>query len=716
MANNVKYVIDDGKNKFAAYDAESVDSLLDEKVNNAAFNSAVEELEGEIEQKANTDYVNEEIARIETIIEDLPEPMIFKGTLGTGGTIQELPTASASNEGFTYKVITDGTYAGQSARVGDVFISNGSEWVLVPAGDDFNDTWRAIKVNGTEVLNNAISSGAVNFNEGDQLTITFDAETKTLNFNVVNTYTKQEVDEIIYNVLPDGTANGAVANFNTSLQLPIKSMQIDVNAKQDLHGYANPWTAGNGKNKCSMENETFIQFKEVEINEIPAGDYVFSSIITSNDTDSDKCAIVFLDENKNTLASKTIDRSVGNARVSTNFSVSTPIKFIRLYAASGFPSGAGDTATYSDNMICLQSASNPTAFEPYENICPIEGWNEISLPKCGANLCDEVFELGSIDNQTGQNANNPNYYRSKNYIQVPKGVNLYLVNGNSDTLGLRFYDSNKAFIGARAFLTSKVMPYGTYDLPTGTTYIRIVNTSTNVYANNISLNYPSTDTTYHSYNGNTEVIELGGTYYGGYFMQDNDGHRQFVITHRFATFNQREVFKSGTWDGEKGAFWYATKSGQGFEWSALSTNYGVITDKFVMLPNINNTSTIGGMTWFTNGIIRWIDIKTMNMSIEEYKNYLNENPINVVYPLTTPIIIDLPDGEPINTFNGINNFFADSGDTTVTFKQSVNDAINAALNAANNNRMLGMINMSKGNESEENEETKEDLNEESNEK
>ena len=224
MANNVKYVIDDGKNKFAAYDAESVDSLLNGKVNNNVFNETIEELEGEIEQKANTEYVNEEIARIEKIIEDLPEPMIFKGTLGTGGTIQELPTASASNEGFTYKVITAGTYAGQSARVGDVFISNGSEWVLVPAGDDFNDTWRAIKVNGTEVLNNAISSGAVNFNEGDQLTITFDAETKTLNFNVVNTYTKQEVDDIIYNVLPDGTASGAIANFNTSLQLPIKSM------------------------------------------------------------------------------------------------------------------------------------------------------------------------------------------------------------------------------------------------------------------------------------------------------------------------------------------------------------------------------------------------------------------------------------------------------------------------------------------------------------
>jgi glucose dehydrogenase len=48
--------------------------------------------------------------------------MIFKGSLGTGGTITSLPTASSANEGFTYKVITAGTYASQTAKVGDTII------------------------------------------------------------------------------------------------------------------------------------------------------------------------------------------------------------------------------------------------------------------------------------------------------------------------------------------------------------------------------------------------------------------------------------------------------------------------------------------------------------------------------------------------------------------------------------------------------------------
>ena len=69
-------------------------------------------------------------------IANLPKPMLYKGTLGTGGTIQTLPAASADNNGWVYKVITKGTYEGQAAKPGDTFTSNGSVWDLTPSGDD----------------------------------------------------------------------------------------------------------------------------------------------------------------------------------------------------------------------------------------------------------------------------------------------------------------------------------------------------------------------------------------------------------------------------------------------------------------------------------------------------------------------------------------------------------------------------------------------------
>ena len=71
-----------------------------------------------------------------TAIDELPEPMIFKGSLGVGGTIQTLPAPSADNVGFVYKVITAGAYYGITAKPGDSFISDGSDWILVPSGDE----------------------------------------------------------------------------------------------------------------------------------------------------------------------------------------------------------------------------------------------------------------------------------------------------------------------------------------------------------------------------------------------------------------------------------------------------------------------------------------------------------------------------------------------------------------------------------------------------
>lgn len=85
---------------------------------------------------------------VASAISGLGTPMQFKGTLGTGGTITSLPTASSSNAGFSYKVITDGTYASQSAKAGDMFVSDGSSWILIPSGDEPGGTVTNIATSG----------------------------------------------------------------------------------------------------------------------------------------------------------------------------------------------------------------------------------------------------------------------------------------------------------------------------------------------------------------------------------------------------------------------------------------------------------------------------------------------------------------------------------------------------------------------------------------
>ena len=62
--------------------------------------------------------------------------LLFMGTVGQGGTESSLPTASTSNQGHMYKVCSDGTYAGQIAKTGDMFISTGEVWTYIPSGDE----------------------------------------------------------------------------------------------------------------------------------------------------------------------------------------------------------------------------------------------------------------------------------------------------------------------------------------------------------------------------------------------------------------------------------------------------------------------------------------------------------------------------------------------------------------------------------------------------
>lgn len=97
---------------------------------------------------------------VDSAIEGLPEPMLFKGSLGTGGTITALPTAAASNEGWTYKVITAGTYASQAAKIGDLFICADTsttstptyEWILIPSGDEPSGTVTSITIKATSPI------------------------------------------------------------------------------------------------------------------------------------------------------------------------------------------------------------------------------------------------------------------------------------------------------------------------------------------------------------------------------------------------------------------------------------------------------------------------------------------------------------------------------------------------------------------------------------
>lgn len=109
---------------------------------------------------------------VDTQISNVSGPMKFKGTLGatsTGATVNSLPNPSTANLGYTYKVLTEGTYQGVSARVGDLMVSTGTLWVNIPSGDEPDGTVKTIStgdgltggpISVTGTVSHAIPSGA----------------------------------------------------------------------------------------------------------------------------------------------------------------------------------------------------------------------------------------------------------------------------------------------------------------------------------------------------------------------------------------------------------------------------------------------------------------------------------------------------------------------------------------------------------------------------
>jgi hypothetical protein len=156
------------------------------------------------------------------------------------------------------------------------------------------------------------------------------------------------------------------------------------------------------------------------------------------------------------------------------------------------------------------------------------------VPVCGVNLWDEIWENGYYDNN-GNPVSLSSAIRSVNYCCIVPNSQLYC--NTSAIIALLWYDENKTFLG-----NSTVYPDRPATLkptvPNNAKFFRLssygyASSGVATYNNDISINYPSSDTQYHAYNGNTYTFAFGQTVYGGHF--DNKGN--LVITHIMLNFS-----------------------------------------------------------------------------------------------------------------------------------------------------------------------------------
>lgn len=337
---------------------------------------------------------------------------------------------------------------------------------------------------------------------------------------------------------------------------------------------------------------------------------------------------------------------------------------------------SGQIATFETNMVdVLQEVKcdiNATGGNGTpDNPIPINGYTEANITRCGVNIWDEVWETGSInDDGTLDDSSwaTTNRIRSTNYTLVTPDTSYYFVWTSEQTNAVRiyFYDVNKTFISYYQinFSSSK-----TFTTPSNCKYIKWRSAGSNsvVTSNNdISINYPATDTTYHAYNGQTYTIAFGQTVYGG-VLDVTRG--KLHVTHGKYTLDNTAT--AGQFDintfADRNRFSYVPYQSDG------KTNGTFKADKLETASNAPGGIGTGDYQIFgsTTAPRMWITVPTTIATVADFLTYISSNPIEVVYELSTPFDIDLTP-EQIEALLGVNNVWHDAnGDTEVKFLEVV---------------------------------------------
>ena len=284
-----------------------------------------------------------------------------------------------------------------------------------------------------------------------------------------------------------------------------------------------------------------------------------------------------------------------------------------------------------------------------DNVRPISGWSEVNVNACGVNIWDGTYEAGKWiqDTSTGAVATLGAGYNLTGYIPVVPGLTYYgRATGSSRAT---WFDANKNAINQCTHNQD-----ATFTVPANARYVRF--TITDAYLDDFYINYPSTDTDYHPYDGQSINISLGQIVYGGKLDVTNG-----VLTVDRAGVDLGTLTWTMTTDYSVNRF-NATIS----DMYKLNTSpYTDImcsaykpSDAPIYTPNTANCEIAH------YGKTIYISDSNYN-SASAFKTAMNG--VQLLYPLAEPITIQL-DPHEVTALLGSNNIWADSGDSEVEYR------------------------------------------------
>ncbi len=464
------------------------------------------------------------------------------------------------------------------------------------------------------------------------------------------------------------TVSGSIVTVTDALAAPAVALSTAINPVQDLHGYANPWPAGGGKNLFKPIASP-IEKNGVTIEMTADGEFWVhgTPTIQSSYIAFDLYTFTFTPALDKTVTLSISEKTVGVGLIlgSGNGNLNLTLSDTATSKTGTYTQGIGevrinvryDVGTINKKYkIQLEISGSATAWTPYSNICPISGFTGANVYRTGVNVWDEEWEVGSYNTTTGAKAtSSAGRLRCKNHISVVPGSSYYV---SSVVDGVLFYDTTKTY--ANNYVTRPAS--GVVAIPNGVSFITFYTKTQygSTYNNDISINYPATDTDYHAYSGTTYTVQFGtaGTVYGGTLdvtagtltvdraiMTPNAVSLQSINSYGIANF--------------------------GIPFSPRASN--AQSDKAKAISNALPVQTIGiGSTTEPGFLIAnetggYVRLKSTDAdTVPKANTWIADNGLKIVYILETPQTYTLTPTE-VQMLLGTNNVWSDTGDTTLTY-------------------------------------------------
>jgi len=494
--------------------------------------------------------------------------------------------------------------------------------------------------------------------------------------------------------LPSDTATGDPAVFTDGADgLPMKKLTVDIQPKQDLHGYDKPWPAGGGKN--ILRNDQIGE--TVSANGITWVANADGSVKVSG-TATDYSDFYLLVDNGNvgtltlspgTYTSLLSDSNVGvsmqlriggvagsdvmgGATTTTRtvtISESTTI-VARLRVASGT---AISTPVTVYPMLAKQSTALTVAdYEPYSNICPISGWDEVKVTRVGKNLLDESTNVSGYAINVSGVVTQLYGWSYTQLIRVNAGgvytFSFLNTDSGTDTWSRRVhaYDESGNWIRQVGVVSSTPNANQRYSVdftvPNEAKYVRASYPSQNIDA---QLKLGSAATAYEPYNHATLSVNVksltGSTVYGGTLTVNADGTGELVVDRAYKKLTASDMVS-------------LTDSGLATQMCCVAAAGAPANSATTINPICSHYKTVpwGQNPWNNDKCVSpyvWNQIRIKDSSLaslNDYKNFVTNNDIQVCYQLTTPTTYTLT-ATQLETLLGTNTVWCDAGEVTVEY-------------------------------------------------